>query len=297
MLRDSSFRLVTLGRLTLIGAAGEEDTSLAKRRFKLALLSVLAMARRPIPRDSLLEMFWGDHDEQRARHSLSNALSSLRRALGQRAITTRDADVSLASDLPLEVDALDLAEAVQEKDFARAVDLYQGPFLDGVHIDDSPAFDQWVSRERRRLEALFLQACGHQCAMLARARRWEDCHAVAARWLDIQPLSADAALFLLNATKGPGTRVALGKALDEYEQLRARLAREFDLVPEPVVLELVERIREQIATMAPAPNEPAFAAPAPRVVEAPSAVVVATPTAPQPPVAGPHRPRSRRPRI
>ena len=28
-------RLVALGRLTLLGAAGEEDASLAKRRFKL----------------------------------------------------------------------------------------------------------------------------------------------------------------------------------------------------------------------------------------------------------------------
>jgi tetratricopeptide (TPR) repeat protein/TolB-like protein len=120
--------------------------------------------------------------------------------------------------------------------------------------------------------------------MLARARRWEDCHAVAARWIDIQPLSADAALFLLNATKGPGTRAALGKALDEYEQLRGRLAREFDLAPEPVVRELAERIREQIATMAPSPNEPVVAPPPPPVAEAPSAVVVTTPTTPQPPV-------------
>jgi DNA-binding SARP family transcriptional activator/tetratricopeptide (TPR) repeat protein len=292
MLRDSRFRLVTLGRLTLIGAAGEEDISLAKRRFKLALLSVLAMARRPLSRDALLEMFWGDHDESRARHSLSNALSSLRRALGQRAITTRDADVALASDLPLDVDALELADAVEEKDFARVVELYGGPFLDGVHIDDSPAFDQWVSRERRRLEALFLQACAHQCATLARGRRWEECHAVAARWIDIQPLSADAALFLLNATKGPGTRVALGKALEEYEQLRVRLAREFDLVPEPVVVELVERIREQIATAPPAPNE-VVTPPAPvAVVATPDAPVsVATPTTPQPslPVPPPRR--------
>ena len=251
MLRNKHFRLITLGRLTLIGAAGDEDTSLAKRRSKLALLAVLAMARRPVPRDTLLGMFWPEQDEARARHSLSNALSSLRRALGQRAITTRDSTVALAPEAGLGVDALDLVEAAEAQDPARAVELYGGPFLDGVHVDDSPAFEQWVSRERRRLEVVFIKECARQCAALARARRWAECHALAARWLDAEPLSADAALFLLNATKAEGTRAALVDALDEYGRLKARLSRDFELVPEPPVRELAARIREQLAAMSP----------------------------------------------
>src|SRR5688572_3383457 len=115
MLRGNRFRLITLGRLSLVGDDGEEEASLARRRFKLALLAVLAMARRPMSRDALLEMFWGNDDEARARHSLSNALSSLRAVLGQSSITTRDSDVGLASDLPLDLDALELAEAVETR--------------------------------------------------------------------------------------------------------------------------------------------------------------------------------------
>ena len=57
MLRDNRFRLVTLGRLTLVGAGGEEDASLARRRLKLAVLAVLALARRPVSRDTLLGLF------------------------------------------------------------------------------------------------------------------------------------------------------------------------------------------------------------------------------------------------
>ena len=103
MLRDNRFRLVTLGRLTLVGTGGEEDASLARRRLKLAVLAVLALARRPISRDTLLGLFWAEHDEPRARHSLSNALSSLRGALGERSITTRDAEVALDPETPLDV--------------------------------------------------------------------------------------------------------------------------------------------------------------------------------------------------
>ena len=75
MLQDSTLpgqnRLVTLGRLALIGPAETLDPSFAKQRRKLALLAVLALARRPLARDYLIEMFWGDQDEERARHSLS----------------------------------------------------------------------------------------------------------------------------------------------------------------------------------------------------------------------------------
>ena len=175
MLRDNRFQLVTLGRLTLVGGGGEEDASLARRRFKLAVLAVLALSRRPIPRDTLLGLFWAETDEAKARHSLSNALSSLRRALGERAITTRDADVALDPDTPLDVDAIEFSDALERRDPGRAVELYGGPFLEGFHVDESPAFEQWVSRERRRLEALFLKACSEHCATLARSRRWQEC--------------------------------------------------------------------------------------------------------------------------
>ena len=251
MLRDNRLRLLTLGRLTLVGSAGEEHESLAKRRRKLALLAVLAMARRPIARDTLVEMFWGAEDEARARHSLSNALSSLRGALGATAIRSRDADVAVAPDAPLIVDALELADAVEGREFGRAAEIYAGPFLEGFILDDSPSFEQWMSRERRRLEGLFLQACAQECAMLARARRWTECHALARRWLDAEPLSPDAAITLLNAARAPGSRAALAQALEDYETLKTHLEREFELSPEPPVRALAEQIREVLITIEP----------------------------------------------
>ncbi|HZI29525.1 MAG TPA: BTAD domain-containing putative transcriptional regulator [Gemmatimonadaceae bacterium] len=253
MLRDNRFRLITLGRLSLVGTGGEEDASLARRRLKLAVLAVLALARRPVPRDTLLGLFWAEHDESRARHSLSNALSSLRGALGERSITTRDADVALDAGAPLAVDALEFSEAIEGRDYARAVDLYAGAFLEGFHVDESPSFDQWASRERRRLESMFLKACAEHCGSLARSRRWPECETIASRWLDAEPLSADAAIYLLNAIKAPGTRSSLARALEEFEALRTRLSHEFDLAPHPSIVELSGRIREQLAAAPPEP--------------------------------------------
>ncbi|HEU4563873.1 MAG TPA: BTAD domain-containing putative transcriptional regulator, partial [Gemmatimonadaceae bacterium] len=247
-------RLITLGRLALAVPPGADDEALNKRRRKLALLSVLALAKRPMPRDALLEMFWGDQTEARARHSLSDALSHLRRVLGREAITLHAADVALEEGAGLHVDAIEFAEAVADRDYERAAALYGGPFLHGVYIAGSPSFEQWMVRERSRLEGLFLQMCERQCMVLARARRWDECGALAARWLDAAPLSADAALFRLNALKAPGTRDADQRALDEYDRLAARLARDYDLAPEKSVAALARDISARLAASRPAPR-------------------------------------------
>jgi DNA-binding SARP family transcriptional activator/tetratricopeptide (TPR) repeat protein/TolB-like protein len=251
----SGFRLITLGRLALLKESGEADESLAKRRRKLALLAVLAMAPRPYSRDMLVDMFWGDDSEERARHSLSDALSHLRRPLGRDAITARQTDVALARDFPLSVDALDFVAACKAGDQERAIALYGGPFLDCVFIDASQRFEEWLTAERDRLAKLFTHACEERCMSLARARRWDECHAVAQRWLAASPLSVDAALYLINARKAPGTRESALTALGEYDALAARLARDYEAVPDARVAALAAELRGRIESRAAVSSE------------------------------------------
>ena len=254
-MQDQRFRLVTLGRLGLRSRDGGEEPSLAKRRLKLAVLAVLAVERRPLPRDLLLEMFWGEQEQTRARHSLSDALSHLRRVLGPAAISTREADVALTDAAPLVIDAREFVDAVARKELGRAIALYDGPFLHCVYVAASPSFEQWVERVRTRLEATFLKACAAHCAALAHAEQWDEVGAVAARWLDAAPTSVDAATFRLNAINAAGTRESAVAALAEYERLRVRLARELELAPDRGVAELAARIAEQVKTLdaTPAP--------------------------------------------
>ena len=170
-LPDSGFRLVTLGTLALVDERGACDQSLARRRRKLAVLTVLAVERRPVLRERLTEMFWGDEEESRARHSLSDALSSLRHVLGPDSIATRQLEVALSRTCPLAVDALELIEAAERRDHGRVVALYAGPFLDAVDVSYSPSFDRWVARVRDQLQRHWLEACAAQClAQLPRSR-------------------------------------------------------------------------------------------------------------------------------
>ncbi|HEX5437864.1 MAG TPA: BTAD domain-containing putative transcriptional regulator, partial [Gemmatimonadaceae bacterium] len=256
-MRANNFRLITLGRFVLLSEGGDED-SLSRRRRKLAVLAVLALATRPYSRDVLVDMFWGEEDEERARHSLSDALSHVRRVLGREAIAVRRQDVALSDAARLSVDALEFMAACEGGEYERAVALYGGPFLDGVYVDHSPRFEAWTARERDRLRRLFLHAAAARCLALARSRRWDECAALARRWLDAEPLSTDAALYLINAHKAPGTREAALTALSAYRVLAEQLAREYESRPDARVSTLAAELEARLATR----GTPASAAPA-----------------------------------
>ena len=257
-MQGGHFRLVTLGHLALERSDGHVDERLASlnsRRRKVALLAVLSLARRGVSRDTLVEMFWGDQDETRARHSLSDAISHLRRVLGRESIVATRSDIAIASAAPLVVDAVELASsavglrAVGESEDAilasteRTVALYTGPFLGGMYLDGSATFEHWVSCERARLERLFVRAAEVRCKALAIAGRFGECQALAERWLDADPLSAEAAVSYLKSLSDAGE--SDGRVLAAFERLRARLDREYEMEPDPEVATIAARIAER----------------------------------------------------
>lgn len=261
---EKVFRLVTLGRLAL---CAPRETPVAvldelnARRRKIALLAVLALRARPVSRDTLLEMFWGGQDETRARHSLSDAVSHLRRVLGREAIVASRAELSLAERAHLIVDARELAElASQPSERRRAIALYAGRFMDGVYVSDSASWEHWVSGEQARLERIFVEACKHECtSLLARGEASEGA-TIAERWLDAEPLSEEAALTLLNALARSTGADGEVRALAAYERLDARLAREYDSAPGRAVADWIAERRDRLRSRTQsAPTEVAVA--------------------------------------
>jgi DNA-binding SARP family transcriptional activator/tetratricopeptide (TPR) repeat protein/TolB-like protein len=244
-LRHNGFRLLTLGRLGLVhGPAGEEVPGCQRR--KLALLAYLALAERPVPRASLVEMFWGDEEEERARHSLSNALWFLRRVLGPDSVTSRRADISLSPNAAVAIDAAELLEAAKRGDHSTVAELYTGPFLDGVYISESDTFEQWTSSWRARLELAFTKACAAGCVSAAGNREWSTCAQLSSRWLELTPTSTEAALHLLNSLRASKTPEGRRAAVAAYHQLEARLQREYERPPAASVVALSQKIEERL---------------------------------------------------
>ena len=186
--RAKRFRLLTFGRMALLEAMTVEEPTLATRPRKLAVLAWLALRPgRRATRDLIIGVFWGGRDEERARNSLSDALSHLRRVLGRNSIRTQAGDVAVDTETTLDVDALELIAAANAGEHQRVTTLYAGPFLDGVEVDDAPEFGDWRDRERARFAAIFARSAAVRCSELARTRQWDACRELSERWLGAEP--------------------------------------------------------------------------------------------------------------
>lgn len=235
------FRLRTLGGLQLDSPSGAVDRELATRRRKLALLAYLAIVDKPVARATLIELFWGDQPEDRARHSLSDTLSSLRRVLGSAAISARLADVQLDSvGAGLSTDARELARAAADGRHADVIALYEGPFLPAFAIPGSQRFDEWIEQERLRLSKLFSRSCRALCLEAEGRNDWVASLALGLRWLEADPLSTGAQLAVLKGHAGDGNPDSLKTALHVFRQLEQRLSRDYGALPDRDARELVE---------------------------------------------------------
>lgn len=172
-------RFLTLGRLELT----RDGTSLLPGRRKLlAVLAYLVRARgRYITRQRLASVFWPVEDEVRARRSVRQALTDLRRALGP-ALREREDSVSVVLEAMTD-DASELEAAAAAGDLRRVLDLWQGEFLAGSEDTGGEAFREWIEPERHRFRSQLILAAeqlseedekrGNWDAALDTVRKWQ----------------------------------------------------------------------------------------------------------------------------
>ena len=136
------------GGAVLTGDQGPVKGRSAQRR-RLALLALLAVARRPVSRDKVIAYLWPERDTDSARRLLSESLYVLRKALGEDAILTVGDDLQLNAGV-VWTDCTAFEDALGRGDREQAAGLYSGDFLDGFFISDAAEFSQWADVERER---------------------------------------------------------------------------------------------------------------------------------------------------
>src|SRR5207249_1608475 len=102
----------------------------------------------------LMALLWGDAGERQARHSLRQALFTLRRTLGAdgHEILVEGEAIAL-NPRAVEVDVTLLERVAAEgtpATLVRVVDLYQGDLLEGLSVPEA-AFEEWLAVERERV--------------------------------------------------------------------------------------------------------------------------------------------------
>lgn len=197
-----------------------------------ALLAYLATEPdRARTRSHLADLLWGDQPEEKARHSLSQALSSLCKRLGAEVIRRGKHDVSLD---PAAVDAdvvrfLRLADMQDSDALRQSVELFSPDIL--ADLDQcSSVFEDWAMTLRSRCEAVALSAGKAYLASHSGLAEPEIGISVAQSLLRIDPTDEHAHQALIRLYRANG-RAAQARA--QLEACRAILAEELGIEPAP----------------------------------------------------------------
>ena len=245
-------------RLTLLGgfqARLEPGGGLAlPTRKSQALLAYLALpSGHAHRRDKLAALLWGGIREDSARASLRQALFAIRKALGDTAAVTQDADALALEPGSVDVDAELFERLVHDGAPAaleRAAALYHGDLLSGFAVDEAP-FEEWLLGERERLRELALEALAKVLAHQRKAGTAEAAVQTALKLLTLDPLQDSVHRALMRLYAEGGRR---GAALRQYQQCVSVLARELGVEPEPETKSLYQQIlRERSQPRAPLP--------------------------------------------
>lgn len=234
-----TIRLLTLGGLSSVVDGGELEW-LASQWLRAAVLVHLTLER-VATRDALQATFWPENDGDTAAHRLSQTVYILRRALGDDAIETRGRE--LRAGPRLEADALDFERAIEAQRWADAMALYRGPFLAGVHLAPTNAYETWVDARRTQYARQFRKAS--RAVVDARVAEGDVAGAVAAAqaWVAPDPSDDEAQHRLIELLAMAGART---DALRQYETY-ARLLGADGLEPLDQTRELVATIEQQTA--------------------------------------------------
>jgi TolB-like protein len=237
--RGEILRLTLLGGFHLQGAQGDIHLGSGKLCGLLAFLACTAPA--PQFRDRLMSLFWGSRLDAQARQSLRQALTRLRRVLGEGIIASNEEVVALEPHV-LSCDVIDFEAALRDgspNGLEAAVALYRGEFLSNVAIQEED-WSEWLTVQRQRLEAQALGAMirlGDVTLGGGNAGRALD---LAERAVGIDALVEEAQRLSFRALAGVGRRA---EALKRYEQFVAKLKLELNVAPETKTQALAAELR------------------------------------------------------
>ena len=237
------FRLTLLGGFRLEDGEGREIV--VGSRKAQGMLAVLALhSPAAVTRERIAAMFWGDLAEDRARHSLRQVLTALRRdaaiveASGETLCLDARACTADAAEFPA------LAASADGGQLERAIALCAGPLLDGLSAKEE-AFLEWLRTERARLTKAAVGAMLRLAALRVAQPDHEAAVRVLRRLLDVDATNEEGHRALMRSLDALGRR---SEALEQYHACRELLLKQLEVEPDAATRALHDSIRKANAT-------------------------------------------------
>ncbi|MDO5712450.1 MAG: AAA family ATPase, partial [Micrococcales bacterium] len=232
----AAIRVDLLGGVKISGAerAGDGGSS----RAILLLAYLVSHDRRPQPRAHLAQLLWPDSETAQARTNLRRELHHLRNLLaGSDCLRVDPQTLRWRQGPGCVVDVQEFRAASEsaiaaadagdpagvEADGTRALALYRGPFLPGLH-------DDWVCEVREDLGRACVELCDRVGDYWLGCGDFTAAAVFARRRTLLEPLEEAGYRMLMRAQRGAGDRAA---AMRTYHQCATILERELGVRPSP----------------------------------------------------------------
>lgn len=252
-----TFRFFNTGQLQ--NATGEITP--IHHRKQLALLAYLLMEKEVAhSRDSLMALFWAEHDTDTARNNLRVTLSRLRKLTATAEgtpslILANHNDVQINPDADLWLDVATFEERLHQTQthnhakrsecpkcqplLTEAVALYQNEFLSGLSLNDCPEFEEWLFIQRERQHLLAIDAYVDLAAFAEQNGEFDKALHFTRQQIELDPLRELAYRQQMRVLANQGER---GLAVAAFERCRSVLDQELGVAPELETLTLYEKI-------------------------------------------------------
>ncbi len=210
-----------------------------------ALLAYLAVSvGKAQPRERLAELLWGNRFDDLARQSLRQAISKLRKDLGdteEKLLLSDGDDITLNNDaVSVDVEKFEkLAMTASSEALEEAVTLYGGAFLDGFNIKEK-GFEDWISAQRARYEDRAGDVLSEHCLHQEAAGQISEAIATAKKIVRLDPLCGQANRRLMHLFASNDQR---SLALKQYKLCADILLKELGVEPDTRTKQLYEKIR------------------------------------------------------
>ena len=219
-----------------------KELTLNTRKTRGLLAFLITQADSWHTRERLAGLLWSDRQQAQARHSLTQALSTIRK-LGEAAGVTlieSDSDrVRLLADA-VSADTLSFGGNL-DRDAAKAAAYYTGPFLDGFAALDA-AFDEWLATERSAFHEQACSALKNAIDQDETSGDMSDAVAAAKRWVALDPFSEQAHRRLMQLYFAAGDRA---EAIRQYQACEKLLREELGVDPSAETKALLSDARGQ----------------------------------------------------
>jgi len=229
-------------RLTLLGSPGLTDDAgkpvpglgPGKPLGMLAYLVFHGAARR----DELIGLLWGDVVESKARNAFRQTLHRLRASLGDGILSAEQDLIVLQGAKAIWCDALGFQEAVSDGDAEKAIELYGGPFLQGLDLGEE-AFADWTGEQRHRLASAYEGVLARAAEEALESGDWRRSAERARMLAAASPHNGDAAVLEATALLAGGRRAEAVSALTVYAR---RMEVDLGAAPSDAAASLLQAI-------------------------------------------------------